>query len=99
MVFNGSELLTDTWNTTFSPFSHFFGSGWLIIPVSVIAALIFIRTKDTAILGAYMVLSSVLLAAGGLFTGIGAEMVLVYALFTTLGLASFLYGVFYGGRQ
>ena len=96
-VINGSDLISQPWNTTFSPYIALFGQGWMIIPVSFIAAALFMKTRDPVILSMYMIISGALLTAGGLFTGF-ASGTFIYTLFTVLGIAVMFYNVFFGGR-
>lgn len=96
MPINGSELINQPWNTTFSPYISLLGQGWLLIPVSFIGAAIFMRTRDPVILSMYMILTGGLLSAGGLFSGF-APALPAYVVFTALGIAVLVWGVFWPG--
>lgn len=96
-MINGSDLVNQPWNTTFSPYISLFGQGWMLIPLSFIAAALFLKTRDPILVSGYMILVGALFTAGGVFTGF-TGMVLAYAMFTAIGIAVLMYGVFYGGR-
>lgn len=98
-VINGSDLVYSPWNTTFSPYIHLFGQGWLIIPVSFIAAALFMKTRDTILLSVFMIITGVLLSGVTytIFSTFPAA-ILPYLLFTVIGVAVLIHGVFYGGR-
>jgi len=98
MVLNGSDLLNQPWNTTFSPYIVLLGQGWLLIPVSFIAAALFMKTRDPVLLAMFMIVSGAFLTAGGLFTSFGSSAVFAYVIFTVIGIAVMFYNVFYGGR-
>ena len=99
LVINGSQMVYQPWNTTFSPYIHLFGQGWIIIPVSFIAAALFMKTRDAVIVSVFMIISSVLLA-GITYTLTSTFPVaeLIYLFFAVIGVAVLLHGVFYGGR-
>ena len=93
-MINGTDLVNQPWNTTFSPFIHLFGQGWLIIPLSFIAVALFLRTRDPILVSIYMIIVGALFSTGGLFIGF-QPMVLAYVLFTVLGIAVLIYGIFF----
>jgi hypothetical protein len=97
LTINGSDLINQPWNTTFSPYIHLFGQGWLLIPVSFVAAALFMKTRDPALLSMYMIVTGALLTAGGLFSSF-APATFAYLMFTVIGIAVLFYNVFYGGR-
>lgn len=92
---NGTKLINETWTTIWSPFVDLFGGGFFLIPVSFIGAALFIKTKDPAIIGLYMVGTGFILSAGGLFTGFG-EGITAYIIFTALGFGALIYSVIMG---
>jgi len=96
-MINGSHLITQPWNTTFSPYIALFGQGWLLIPVSFIAAALFMKTRDPALLAMFMIVTGGLLTMGGLFAGF-APATFIYIIFTVIGVAVLFYNVFFGGK-
>jgi hydrogenase/urease accessory protein HupE len=98
-MINGSDLINQPWNTTFSPYIHLFGQGWLLIPISFIGAALFMKTRDPIMLSVYMIITGVLCSAYS-FTMFDAFPVAIvpYLLFTVIGIAVLFHGVFYGGR-
>ena len=99
LVINGSDLVYQPWNTTFSPYITLFGQGWILIPVSFIAAAMFMKTRDPIILSVFMIISGILLSGVtySMFDTFPAA-IIPYFLFVVIGIAVLLYGVFYGGR-
>jgi len=98
-MINGSDLINQPWNTTFSPYIHLFGQGWLLIPVSFIGAALFMKTRDPIMLSVYMIVTGVFLSSASLtiFDTFPAA-IFPYLIFTVIGIAVLLHGVFYGGR-
>lgn len=97
MVFNGSELINQPWNTTFSPFFHLFSMVFFIIPITFIGASLFVKTRDTPLTSLWFVIGgSFLMGASAFNNAPGA--VIVYLVVTMLGIAVLLYSVFYGGK-
>ena len=94
MAINGSDLIDNPWNTTFSTFTDQLGSAFWLIPVSFIAAALYIRTRNTVLVSAYMIASGLLLAGGNIFMG-APEMMYVYIIFTVLGLVGLILGIFF----
>ena len=98
MVFNASDLITQPFNTTFSPYTHLFGMTFFIIPVAFIGAALFLKTRDVALTSIYFTMSSAMLMVGASYVGAGAAASIVFALVAVLGVAALLYNVFYGGK-
>lgn len=92
---NGTDFIHNAWNTTWSPFTDLFGSGFFLIPVSFIGAALFMKTRDPAILSIYMITTGVSLSAGGLFTGFTGG-ITAYIIFTALGIGALIYSVIMG---
>ena len=99
-MINGSDLINQPWNTTFSPYIHLFGQGWILIPISFIAAALFIKVRDPIILSVYMIITGIFLTGAtiSMFDSFPAA-VIPYILFTVIGIAVLLHGVFYGGQR
>ena len=94
MPVNGSELVNNPWNTTFSPYMDLLGSSFWIFPLSFIAIALYIKTRNPTLVSSYMLASGVLLASGQIFMG-NPEMVLAYIIFAVLGLVGILLDVFF----
>lgn len=97
MPINGTDLLDAPWETILSPFTDLLGSGFYIIPVSVMAAALFIKTRDIVTVGAFMILAGALLSGGGLWTGYYG-MSILYVIFTLIGLVSVVMGLLFRRR-
>lgn len=97
MPFNGSDLINQPFNTTFSAYTHFFGMAFFIIPIAFIGAALFLKTRDVTLVSIYFIMSSAFLLFGSAYVGaMGAAT--LFALIATLGVAALLYNVFYGGK-
>lgn len=95
---NTSNLLTDPITTILSVFTDLLGSGFYLIPVSVIAgALLIQKNYDPVPMSLFMITSGILLSSGSVFAGYG-EMAQAYVIFAGLGIAS-LFISFYLGRR
>jgi len=94
MVFNGSDLVNNPFNTTFKPFTDLLGNAFWLFPVSFIAVALYVKTRNPTLVSAFMLASGVMLASGNIFMGT-PEMVIVYIIFAGLGLVGILLNVFF----
>ena len=94
MVWNASDIISNPWNTTWSPYTGLLGNAFWLIPVSFIAVALYIKTRNPVTVSAYMLGSGVLLASGNIFLGT-PEMATVYWVFAVLGLVGMILGIFY----
>lgn len=92
MPINGTELLDAPLETILSPFTDLLGSGFYLIPISILCAAIFLKTRDIVTVGVVMILSGALLSGGGIWTGY-MEIVPLYIIFVGLGITSVVMGV------
>jgi len=101
MALNGSELINNPWNVTWSPWTNLFrdmmGSGgvfWLV-PLIALTFGIYIKTNgNTTMATAFMVGSGALLSGGSIFTG-NTGMSLVFIIFTAIGLTGLFTSVLF----
>ena len=91
---NGTELLNSPWETILSPFTDLLGSGFYIIPISVIAAAIFMKTRDIVSVGVFMILAGSLLSGAGIFQGYFG-IVPLYIIIVALGITSVVIGLLF----
>jgi hypothetical protein len=97
MAFNGSDLINHPFNTTFSAYTHFFGMAFFIIPIAFIGAALFLKTRDIVLVSIYFMISSAFLMVGS--AGFGeTQASLFFFLIMIIGVATLVYGVFYGGK-
>ena len=97
LAINGSDIINQPYNTTFTPYIRLLGQGWIIIPFSFIGAALFVKTKDTALVSIYFILIGAFVGAGSAWAGFtGAA--LLFFIMAALGIAALMYNVFYGGR-
>ena len=97
MPFNGSEIINQPWNATFSPYIALFGQGWLIIPLAFIGAALFVKTRDTALLAVYLITVGGFMTAGTAWAGFTVASIL-FSIMAAIGIAALMYNLFYGGK-
>jgi len=94
MQINGSELVDKPWDTIFSPFTDLLGGGFFLIPVTIIATALYVKTRNPVTVSGFLIASGVFLSAGSLFSSY-PEMIVVYALFTTIGIMGLIVSLFF----
>lgn len=101
MPFNGSDLINEPWNTTFSPYTDLFdnlvgGAGALfyLFPLSFIAIALYVKTRDPVVVSMFMLASGALCSGGSIWIG-AIEMSLVFTIFAALGLAGLFISLFF----
>jgi len=102
MPVNGSDFIDEPFNTTLKPFTDLFerflgegfGLAFFIIPLSIIAVALYMKTRDPVMVSMYMLASGALFASGGAFMGMGG-MVIVYILFAALGITGLFMSLFF----
>jgi len=103
VALNGSDLINDPFNTTFSPFTGFFerttGAGMLffLFPVIVLTLAIYMKTEDPLMATMFMIGSGASLTAGSMFIG-SSEMSIVFIIFTAMGIAGMFASLFFGRK-
>jgi len=96
-MINGSDLVFQPWNTTWSPYTNLLGFSFFIIPIAFIGAALFVKTRDPTLVSLYFIITGMFLTGGGVWFGaMGAAM--LFLIVTILGVASLIYNVFYGGK-
>ena len=100
MALNGSDWISDPFNTTFSPFTDFFsdvlgvaGVFWLV-PILVLCMGIYYKTENPTLVSMFMIGSGALFASGNIFVG-SPEMALVFTVFTALGFTGLIASLLY----
>jgi hypothetical protein len=101
MAINGSELIDQPWNTTFSPFTNLFdsfldGAGVLffLVPITIIAVALYVKTREPVMVSMYLIASGALFAGSGLFIG-SVSMQLVYVVVAAIGFVSLFISLFF----
>ena len=95
---NGSDLVEEPFNTTFSPFTRLFenligdGMVFFIIPLMFIAGALYYKTKDPAIVSMFMIVSGGLFAGGSIFVGM-IHVSVVFIIFAALGLGGLVISI------
>lgn len=96
-AFNGSDIVSQPYNTTFSTFIRVLGPGWIIVPFAFIGAALFVKTRDTALISIYMICIGAFVGVGSAWVGFTGAALLFFVM-AALGIAVLMYNVFYGGR-
>lgn len=91
---NGSTLINQPFNTTFSPFTRLFGEGFFIIPISVIAVALYVKTRSPVVVSAWLIGSGLLMSGGGLFLNF-SEMGIVYTIISGIGVIGLFASVYF----
>jgi len=92
MPINGSELIDNPIDTIFSPFTDMLGSAFWLLPVSVIAAVLYVKTRNITVVGAWLLGSGGLMASGNIFAGFPG-MLDFYMLLVVAGIISIILGI------
>ena len=95
---NGSEFVGSPLDTLLSPFTDLLGSGFILVPFTVIAIALYVRTQDLMVTGLFM------LGVGALFTGTNAwigysELGFLYIIFIILGFITLVMGILMPQRR
>ena len=93
MAVDVTAFMADPWGMTFSCFVDLLGTPFYLIPLSVIAGALYIKTKDVAIVSMYLISSSALLLSAGMFTGL-TDMVNLYVVIIAIGLGGLVVELF-----
>ena len=95
MAYNGSNWINNPFNESFKPFTDFFqsftgfsGAFWLV-PISVIAIAIYVKTESPIIVSVYLIASGALFSAGNIFTG-NTEIGILYTVLTAFGITALI---------
>jgi len=89
---NGTELLDDPFNTVFSPFTDLLGSAFWLVPISIIAAALFMKTKSIVTVGAWLLGTGLFMTTGNIFSGF-PMMSAFYVFVIVVGIALILVGL------
>lgn len=89
---NGSELINDPFNTVFSPFTDILGSAFWLVPISIIAAALFMKTKSIVVVGAWLLGIGSFMATGNIFSGF-PMMLAFYVFIIVIGIAFIIAGL------
>ena len=101
MAFNASEIVTEPFNTTFSPFTDLFegmlpgtAAAFFLLPLSIITIALFVKTRDPVMVSMFMMASGALASAGSIFVG-AIGMVPVFVIFSALGVTALFVSLFF----
>lgn len=97
MVFNVTDIITQPFNTTFSPYTHIFGTFFFAIPIAFIGAALFLKTRDIAFTSIYFMISSAFLMVGSAAFG-QSQAAFFFFIIMMIGIAVLVYGVYHGGK-
>ena len=92
VTLNGSELVDDPFNTIFSPFTDLLGSAFWLIPIGIIAAALYVRTRNITVVGAWLLGAGMLMSTANIFSGY--PMILDFYMFVVvIGVVSIILGI------
>lgn len=66
---NGSKLISDPINTIFSPYLNLLGDSFWLIPISVIAGALYLRTRNITVVGAWLLGAGMFMSGANIFAG------------------------------
>ena len=94
MAFNGSDLINQPFNTTFSPYTDLFdymisgaGAMFFLVPLIFISIALFVKTKDITVVGMFMLASGGLASGTTLFVG-AVDASLIFTIFAAIGITA-----------
>ena len=95
-----TDIATEPWNTTFEPFIKLFeqmagvGAMFYLVPLTFLAIALYARTRDVAMVSAYLIFIGVLFSGVG-FIGSSPEMTYIFMIFTAIGLLGLFIHIFF----
>ena len=92
MALNGSELLDKPIETIMSPYTDLLGGAFWLVPVSVIAAALFVKTRSITMVGAWLLGCGMLLSTAGIFAGFPGVLDFYLAV-VVMGVISIIVGI------
>lgn len=92
MPINGTDFLADPIGTITSPYADILGSGWWLIPFTFIGIAIYLKTKSTVAVSAYLIAVGVFMSGGNIFQGY-PEMSILYAVIAALGIVGVIVSI------
>lgn len=100
MAINGSDFINNPWNTTFAPYTDLLGASFYLIPLSFIAAALYMRTHNGLAVSCFIWISGIFLVSGSILAE-WPEAGLIFLIFAAAGwvgtgVAIFMNKKFYG---
>lgn len=92
MPVNGSELIDAPFDTVFSPFTGLLGSAFWLVPISIIAAALFVKTKNVTMVGAWLLGAGMLMGGADIFAGFPG-MFTLYGAIIIVGILAIIAGI------
>jgi len=96
MALNGTDLISNPWDSFFSVYGDIIGVSWYLIPISFIAVALYIKTRTFAVSGMWL-MASTLMIGSALFVE-HPEMSFVYYLFTVLSFVGIVVSIYLEAR-
>ena len=103
MPFNGSDLINQPWNTTWSPYTDFFqrifgnGALFFLVPIMVLALSLYVKTRNITMVAMFMIGSGILMSSGSMFTN-APQVSLIFIIFTALGFVALILSLLFQQR-
>ena len=93
MSINGSEFIDNPWDTIWSPFTSVFGGAFWLIPIGIIAAALFMKTREVTVTSVWLIVSC-LLVGSSVFAE-HPEIGFIYYAFAIMGLVGTVVSLFF----
>ena len=89
---NGSNLTNNPIETIFSPYTDLMGSMFWLIPIGIIAAALYVRTRNITVVGAWLLGAGMLMSTGNIFTDNPGSLDF-YLFVVVIGIVSIIIGI------
>jgi hypothetical protein len=93
MSVNGSEFIQQPWDTMWSPFIDVFGAAFWFIPIGIVAAALFMKTREITVTSVWLTVSCLL--AGSTMFNEHPEISYIYLLFAGLGIVGTIVSLYF----
>ena len=93
MGINGSELINNPWDTIWSPFTNIFGASFWLIPIGIIAAALFMKTREVTVSSVWLIVSCLLIGSS-VYTEY-PEIGFIYYVFTVIGVIGTIVSLYF----
>lgn len=93
MALNGSELIEQPWDTIWGPFISIFGTAFWLIPIGIVGAALFMKTREITVTSVWLLVSCLLV--GATVFNEQPEIGFLYFVFVVIGLIGTIVSLFF----
>jgi len=93
LVVNGSDLISNPWDTIWKPFIDIFGGGFWLIPIGTVALALYVKTREVSVSSIWLMISCFLV--GSTVFSSHPEISFIYFVFTVIGLIGTVVSIFF----